>query len=194
MNSTDDIIADRRKTHGPFEQQFAFAQTLKLYFRYSPNWDQLSGVQKESLELIATKLSRILTGNPNEPDHFSDIAGYARLVEMHLHGISDQRDARPEPAPKAPAEEPAPHTVYEEPMHADPDDGLQRIVELTRPKHPSDATRYTAPIGPKLPHTLQALPPEYTDRKGVPNKEDFKGPDLEAIQRELDAELDAKRA
>ena len=83
---------------------------------------------------------------------------------------------------------------YADPEH---DEDIKTLGELLRPRHPSDATRYTAPIGPKLneaPANLRALPSEYTDRKGVPNKEDFAGPDLAAIQRELDEELNAKRA
>jgi hypothetical protein len=35
------------------------------------------------------KMSRILCGNPNEPDHWRDIAGYATLIENILvHGKS----------------------------------------------------------------------------------------------------------
>jgi hypothetical protein len=33
----------------------------------------------EALEMICTKIARILSGNPNDPDHWKDIAGYAEL-------------------------------------------------------------------------------------------------------------------
>lgn len=33
----------------------------------------------EALEMICTKIARILAGNARESDHWSDIAGYAEL-------------------------------------------------------------------------------------------------------------------
>ena len=94
MTTTDDIIAQRRNTHGPFGPQFEFAQSLKSLFRSAPGWEELNPVLKEVLEMEATKLSRILHGNSSEPDHFADLAGYARLGEMHVKGISDQKERR----------------------------------------------------------------------------------------------------
>lgn len=40
----------------------------------------LTGTQLESLDLILTKIARILSGDPNEPDHWRDIEGYARIA------------------------------------------------------------------------------------------------------------------
>ena len=40
----------------------------------------LSATQLESMDLILTKIARILSGDPNEPDHWRDIEGYARLA------------------------------------------------------------------------------------------------------------------
>jgi hypothetical protein len=37
-------------------------------------------VQREALDYIAGKLSRILSGQPGHADHFRDIAGYAELA------------------------------------------------------------------------------------------------------------------
>jgi len=42
--------------------------------------------QWEALEMIATKLSRIVNGNPNKIDNWDDIAGYATLVADRLRG------------------------------------------------------------------------------------------------------------
>ena len=36
--------------------------------------------QREGLEMIAHKISRILNGDPNYDDSWVDIAGYAQLV------------------------------------------------------------------------------------------------------------------
>ena len=82
--SLEQTLNDRGKTHGSFTENARTSQHLKAVMRKSPNWDELSQIQKEGLEVIAAKLSRILSGNPNEPDHWHDIQGYARLVEQSL--------------------------------------------------------------------------------------------------------------
>ena len=48
------------------------------------NWDTLQGYQKQALDTIADKISRILTGDPTYLDNWHDIQGYAKLVENIL--------------------------------------------------------------------------------------------------------------
>jgi hypothetical protein len=43
-------------------------------------------IQVEALEMIAHKIGRILSGDPNHQDHWDDIAGYAKLVSERLQG------------------------------------------------------------------------------------------------------------
>jgi hypothetical protein len=38
----------------------------------------------EALDMIAVKISRILTGDPNYSDNWHDIQGFAKLVENRL--------------------------------------------------------------------------------------------------------------
>lgn len=40
-----------------------------------------------ALDMIAVKISRILTGNPSHLDSWTDIAGYAKLVADRLQGV-----------------------------------------------------------------------------------------------------------
>lgn len=82
--SLEDTLADRGKTHGSFAENAHISQIIKGFMRQAPNWGRLTQVQKEALEVIAAKVSRILSGNPNEPDHWHDIQGYARLAEQVL--------------------------------------------------------------------------------------------------------------
>jgi hypothetical protein len=42
--------------------------------------------QLQALDMIATKISRIVNGNPNHTDSWTDIAGYATLVADRLQG------------------------------------------------------------------------------------------------------------
>jgi len=74
------ILLEREKTHGDYQTQSATSQTLKNVMHVAPNWSKLSAPQRESLEMIAVKIARILHGDPNEVDHARDIAGYAMLM------------------------------------------------------------------------------------------------------------------
>jgi len=84
-----DLLNEREQTHGRFEEVAYTARTI----RYAMTRDGLSAVQEEALGMIASKLARITCGNPNEPDHWRDIAGYAELVVRDLRRESIARQA-----------------------------------------------------------------------------------------------------
>ena len=79
-------LEDRGKDYGSFKDQTMLTQDIKRSFKSGKNWENLNDAQKESLEMIATKISRILNGNPNKEDTWHDIAGYATLVEKEIRG------------------------------------------------------------------------------------------------------------
>lgn len=81
---TDAILEERGKVHGDFSLDAATSQRFKKMLCECENWDKLSAVQREALEMICTKLARIMVGNPHHKDHYDDIAGYARLVAQRL--------------------------------------------------------------------------------------------------------------
>ena len=87
--SATDLIAERGKTHGDYAVHAQITQDIKKVLHGSPNWQytserRLSPMQKETLEMTAHKIGRILAGDPEEPDHWADIAGYAELVHERL--------------------------------------------------------------------------------------------------------------
>lgn len=82
--SIDAILALRHTVHGDFTDDACIAQAIKHQLRQGRNWEELTSFQKEALEQIATKIGRIVSGNPNHKDHWSDVQGYARLVEERL--------------------------------------------------------------------------------------------------------------
>lgn len=84
MSDVEQTLQERKKTHGNYAEQALETQLIKIALRKSKNWYGLSEVQMDAIEMIAVKLGRILTGNPNEPDHWLDIAGYATLVAKEL--------------------------------------------------------------------------------------------------------------
>jgi hypothetical protein len=78
------ITDTRAKTHGDYNLQSALAQDLKRRIRQEGS--RLSPQQLEALEMICVKIARICCGNPNEPDHWVDISGYAELPLKSLKG------------------------------------------------------------------------------------------------------------
>lgn len=80
----NETLQKRGKTHGKFEDNAWLAQKFKELFRGSSNWHDLSSVQRESLDLLALKLSRILSGDPNYSDNWHDAQGYLKLAEESL--------------------------------------------------------------------------------------------------------------
>lgn len=70
------VCNERNKTHGDPQLQFATAQTLKAVLANGPS--KQPPPQQEALELICTKLARIVHGAPYL-DHWLDIAGYAAI-------------------------------------------------------------------------------------------------------------------
>jgi hypothetical protein len=79
MSDPEALTNERKSTHGDWDTQALTANIFKDNMRDAPNWKGLSPGQAEALDMIATKISRILCGNPSEPDHWDDIAGYAYL-------------------------------------------------------------------------------------------------------------------
>lgn len=88
MPTTEEILADRQKTHGDFTDNARVMQKLKEVVMFEYGWCKLSLVQREALHMILHKVGRIVSGNPNEPDHWVDIQGYARLAQDRIIGAS----------------------------------------------------------------------------------------------------------
>lgn len=86
-------LADRAPKYGSFEPNAMVAQDIKAAMRRSPKWTKLRADQKESLELMATKMARMLSGDPDYIDNWHDIAGYAKLVEDRLVAEQTPRES-----------------------------------------------------------------------------------------------------
>jgi transposase len=84
-NDVDAILDERATTYGSFEDVAGFAQEMKNAIRMCNN-SELDDDQIEALDMIASKIARIVNGNPNHIDSWIDIAGYATLVADRLKG------------------------------------------------------------------------------------------------------------
>jgi hypothetical protein len=79
-----ETLAARKSTHGEYSDHARVTQQIMEILMREKNWSLLMHIQRESLHMFAHKMGRIMVGNPNEPDHWRDIAGYATLVEERL--------------------------------------------------------------------------------------------------------------
>jgi len=80
----DETLGIRSKNYGDFFGHSSITQGIKREFVKSKNWESLDDDKKESLEMIAHKIGRILNGDPDYKDSWHDIIGYAKLIEDKL--------------------------------------------------------------------------------------------------------------
>lgn len=82
----DKILAERgeRYSKNGYGEVALVAQNIKAAMRHSTNWAKLPADMRESLEMVASKISRILNGNPTYADSWVDIVGYTQLVVDRL--------------------------------------------------------------------------------------------------------------
>ena len=101
MAEITEILEERGKTHGDFRDVADLSQDLKIILRRHTakmsdrapfsNSKSKTNSQCEALDNIAQKMARIVCGNPNEPDHWRDIAGYALPIVSEL----EQKEREP---------------------------------------------------------------------------------------------------
>jgi dGTP triphosphohydrolase len=80
----DNILQERGERYGQFEHNAATSQALKKVLHMHDNWFNLNYDQREALDMICSKMARIMNGDPNYVDSWADIAGYATLVANRL--------------------------------------------------------------------------------------------------------------
>jgi hypothetical protein len=83
MTDMVEILKARGATHGDFADHARCTQELKRVFNRNLK-SPLTNSQLEAVDMILHKLGRIASGNPNHADHWTDIVGYALLVEKQL--------------------------------------------------------------------------------------------------------------
>lgn len=81
----EDVLKERGNRYGEFTSHARITQNIKTAMKDSPNWDALSDDKKECLEMVAHKIGRILNGDPEYKDSYTDIIGYTKLVEDTLN-------------------------------------------------------------------------------------------------------------
>lgn len=104
-DETQKILDQRGPVYGPFANNALVAQGLKAAMQPSypeglpaRRYDTMPVDCREALDLIALKMSRIVTGDPEYLDNWLDISGYATLVANRLRKMTPQPKSKPEVA------------------------------------------------------------------------------------------------
>jgi hypothetical protein len=95
--TTEELLKQRGAIYGEFRNHSLISQQLKgcLENHYNNvehmpiSYERLDPFIKEGLEMICHKLGRIVNGNPNYVDSWTDIAGYAQLVAKQLEYLNE---------------------------------------------------------------------------------------------------------
>lgn len=82
----DEILAERgeRYAKNGYGEVALVSQNIKAAMKHSTNWNRLPADMRESLEMVASKISRILNGDPAYLDSWVDCIGYLQLVVERL--------------------------------------------------------------------------------------------------------------
>jgi hypothetical protein len=84
-SDVDATLAERGENYGDFSDNAEYAQDLKFRMQTTVSWDHSPAYVKEALDLIVSKIARMLSGNPLYADSWRDIQGYAKLVEDRIN-------------------------------------------------------------------------------------------------------------
>lgn len=75
------LTPNRDHQHGGIESVGVLTQLMKEVMRGGVNWYALTPGEREALDMIMHKISRILSGaDPHDVQHWEDVAGYAQAV------------------------------------------------------------------------------------------------------------------
>jgi len=89
MSDVQSTLEQRGCRYGQFIGQAEVTQDFKRLLQNHltrRNYKVLPDIQQEALDMIFSKIARIINGDNNYDDSWHDIAGYASLVVKDLNG------------------------------------------------------------------------------------------------------------
>lgn len=84
MSSLETVLSERDARYGSFASFAKISQAFKAVMSDALIGKKVTDVQYEAMDMIAHKLARIVSGDPNYIDSWQDLAGYATLVVRDL--------------------------------------------------------------------------------------------------------------
>jgi len=85
-------LAERKTTHGEFVANAYITMVMKNLLRRGTSYNQLSADQQLALDMIAHKMGRAVNGDPDYIDNWTDIIGYATLVEDRMKETAAKKE------------------------------------------------------------------------------------------------------
>lgn len=85
QQTIESTLSKRQIQYGCYEDVAQVTQQILAALRIG-NYDKLPAPMKESLHMIASKMARIVNGDPEYLDNWHDIGGYAKLIEKLIKG------------------------------------------------------------------------------------------------------------
>jgi hypothetical protein len=82
QDSLPGLLDRRAETHGDYALTAKVCEEIKDSAFWGPAG--LTHEQRNAIANIAQRIARIVCGDPNHPDHWLDIEGYARLIRERL--------------------------------------------------------------------------------------------------------------
>lgn len=79
--TVEQTLKQRGNVHGDYNVQSTTHDQLLHVMMKQPSFLNLKPQHRQALNIIAMKMSRILSGDAEHTDHWHDIAGYATLAE-----------------------------------------------------------------------------------------------------------------
>lgn len=91
MAGIDQILEERGEKYGTFSEVALISQNIKSAMRHSRNWKHLPADMRESMEMVANKMGRMLNGDWTYTDTITDMIGYMKLVLDRLERCNNDR-------------------------------------------------------------------------------------------------------
>lgn len=88
--SVQNTLDQRGKSYGDFSDNAKVAQELKALVRKGSSWNAMPPHMKEGLDMILSKVSRMVTADWTHEDNLIDIQGYAKLMQERLPKVEDK--------------------------------------------------------------------------------------------------------
>jgi len=79
------ILEDREPKYGDYQANAHLIQQLKRQVRGMTGWGKMTPDKQQSIDMIFTKIGRIITGDSDLKDSWDDIIGYAELIVTKIN-------------------------------------------------------------------------------------------------------------
>lgn len=86
----NETLSVRETQYGQYKIVGQISQDIKQVMQQSPNYYMMPAYARESLDMIANKMARLLNGDFLLNDSWHDISGYAALVVMTNEDMENQ--------------------------------------------------------------------------------------------------------